>query len=133
MTILRFNISFVSAVTLLLVGCTTTEQHHSKVRWLSAKQAQAQTRDMQRKGMLPSNVYCLMEGRKGPHRPYGYWMRFDYKPNPTGKSWRYGVGEADEMQVFANNARRENLKLVTRKQMVDVNTGQKASCALWLG
>lgn len=118
------------AICFSATGCVTYTG--SGDTWFGKEQALAESNAMGRKGMAPVSIDCRIEDASGPERPI-YSTKIKYAANPNRNRWRYGVGEADEMQVYANDAAREKLKLVMRKRIVDVESGKKASCAIWRG
>jgi hypothetical protein len=87
---------------------------------------------MRQKGMVPVAIDCRMEDTSRIERPI-YWVKIKYAPDTKREKWRWAVGEADELQVHANDAAREGLKLVKRTRIADTKTGRPASCAIWRG
>lgn len=121
-------------VAILVTGCTSSSTTYSSAKepeWLGKEQSLAVDRKMLARGMMPISIDCMMDTTvKRSIRPT-YFVKIRYGPRPAKKHWRWGVGEADEMQVHANTAKREGLKRVQSRQMLDPNSGKKASCALW--
>jgi hypothetical protein len=117
----------------LVSGCTSTSISDSTAEavWLGREEALAKDKKMLAKGMMPLTIDCMMDTTvRGNFRP-SYFVKISYGPRSANKNWRWGVGEADEMKVFANTAGREGLKLVRSRKMFDPNSGTHASCALW--
>ena len=82
--------------------------------------------------MAPVAIDSRMEDKSKIERPI-YWVKIKYAPSTKREMWRWAVGEADEMQVQANDSAREGLELVKPTRIADKKTGTPASCAIWRG
>lgn len=117
----------------IISACTTASTGDSFAtppEWLGKEKSIAKNQQMTAKGMIPISIDCMMDTTAKNPQPT-YFLKIEYKSRP-GVKWRWGVGETDEMQVHANTAKREGLRRIQSRQMLDPNSGKRASCALWL-
>lgn len=116
-----------TTISILLSGCTNIPKSSE---WANKSQALQNDKIMEARGMMPASIDCMMDTTAKNPRPT-YFVKITYKPRPPNTHWRWGVGEEDEMRVYANTATREGLKRAQNRHMLDPNSGKKASCSLW--
>jgi hypothetical protein len=121
--------SVILALGLAVAGCTT---YSGRGDWLHKPESQAESKQMNAKGMVPVSVDCRIEGVDSAGRPK-LEAKITYAPNPKKDRWKFGIGEAADMHVYEAEAARDKLKLMTRKSMADPKSGKRGSCAIWRG
>lgn len=132
---MKLTCAVILSTSFALVGCTSNSTSYSPRmtgQWLGKEQALAKDRAMLASDMVPISIDCMMDTTANNPRPT-YFVKIEYKPRADFKKWRWGVGEADEMQVHSNTAKREGLKHAQTRQMLDPNSGKQAFCSLWHG
>lgn len=110
-----------------VAACTTYSGHGD---WLRKEQSQAESKQMNARGMAPVSVDCRIEDVSATGK-LQYAARITYAPNPKKDRWKFGVGDAADMRVYEAEAARDKLRLVMRKQMSDPKSGKRGACAIW--